>query len=460
MNRIKSGILALALTWLCQGMLWNAATARPKSDVKPAQSVRHESAAMVPAGQGDVIIVWREVVPQGSDIYAQKLDTDGKQIWGNGGVEICHQSTADAHFSAVADSQGGVIVVWEDSREGKYNTDIYAQRLDEYGNPVWENDGVPLCTAQHQQQFPEAVADQHGGGFVFWTDYRNGNADIFGCHLNPNGTVVHRFTICTEKDDQTDLAVAASNAGSACLVWVDHRYNSPGIYTQLVDRNDSIRWHVDGLPICTGVYQQESPAVTSINDSTFLVAWADYRDRLAKVFTQFVDIDGRLLLPLEGHAVPASVGPQYSPALCAANSTSGLVTWLQYEKGASMFQQRIDIDRRVEMTTSVGISKPSLAQFWPNSVADGSGGSFTVWVEYDGGKIEIFGQHTGPDSRLKWGRTGLLLGSAREKSHPQIVFDRMHHALFVAWTSNSTEGSRITVSGVTEGGIIKWKKEL
>ncbi|HQT92953.1 MAG TPA: hypothetical protein PL001_13105, partial [Candidatus Kryptobacter bacterium] len=130
MNKKTFLILTLALTWLCQGMLWNAAKARPKADVKPAQNVRHEAAAMVPAGQGDVIIVWREVVPRGSDIYAQKLDTDGKQIWRNGGVEICHQSTPEAHFSAVADSRGGVIVIWEDSREGKYNTDIYAQRLD------------------------------------------------------------------------------------------------------------------------------------------------------------------------------------------------------------------------------------------------------------------------------------------------------------------------------------------
>jgi hypothetical protein len=460
MNKKTFLILTLGLAWLCQAMLWNAAEARPNADVQPEPNVRHEAAAMVLAGQGDVIVVWRAVVPEGSDIYAQKLGTDGRQIWRNGGVEICHQSTADAHFSAVTDSEGGVIIVWEDSREGRYNTDIYAQRLDEHGNMVWGSDGVPLCTAEHQQQFPEAVSDQHGGGFVFWTDYRNGNADIFGCHLNPRGTVVHRFAICTEKDDQTDLAVAASNSGSACLVWVDHRYDFPGIYAQLIDRNDSLRWRADGLPICTGVYQQESPAVASVNDSTFLVVWADYRARLAKVFTQFVDFDGHMLLPSGGSAVAASAGPQYIPTICAADSTLPVVTWLQYGRGARMFQQRIGIIGPRERTTSFGISESSLAQFWSNSVADGRGGSFTIWLEYKGGKIEIFGQHTGYDNRLEWVRGGLLLGSAIKKSHPQIVFDKIQHTLFVAWTSNSTKGSKITVSGMTEGGAIKWKREL
>ncbi len=451
-------VFILSLVSLC--VLQPFAETRAEAFGKPDSYPNHEASVLVPANHGDVIVAWRSAVGDGSEIYVQKVDGHGKAMWKAGGVRVCHEPAANAHFSAIKDGFGGAIIVWEDSRKGLYDTDIYAQRLDEHGNLVWGSDGVPLCTAEHQQQFPEAVSDQHGGGFVFWTDYRNGNADIFGCHLNRSGTVVHRFTVCTEKDDQTDLTVAASNSGSACLVWVDHRYDSPGIYAQLVERNDSIRWPVDGLPICTGVYQQESPAVASVNDTTFIVAWADYRARLAKVITQFVDIDGHVLLPSGGSAVAASAGPQYIPAICAADSTSSVVTWLQYGRGARIFQQRIGIIGPRERTKSVGISEPSLAQLWPNSVADGCGGSFTVWLEYKGGEIEIFGQHTGYDNRLEWAKGGLLLGSAIKKSHPQVVFDKIHHALFVAWTSNSTIGSRITVSGMTEDGAIKWKKEL
>ncbi len=441
-------------------MLWNAAKARPKADVKPEQNVRHEAAAMVPAGQGDVIIVWRAVVPQGSDIYAQKLDTDGKRIWRNGGVEICHQSIADAHFSAVTDSQGGVIVIWEDSREGEYNTDIYAQRLDEYGKPMWNRTGVPVCTARHQQLFPKAVVDQRGGVYVFWTDYRNGNADIFACHLDFEGRVDHRFSICTEKEDQMDLTVAPSPFGGACVVWVDHRFDSPGIYAQLINANDSLRWRAGGLPVCTGVYQQETPSVISVNKKGFAVAWADYRDRLAKVFVQLVNSDGVMVFLSGGISASSSSGPQYIPCISAVDSTAAVVTWLQYEKGAGMLQRRIDLTKSVQTNLPYAISRPSLAQFWASSVPDGKGGSVATWLEYDGGKIKVFAQRTAADGKCLWGKAGRLIGAAKEKSHPQIVIDGMHRGFIIAWTGESAVGSDIVVACVSEEGKIMWKREV
>ncbi len=453
-------ILTLALAWLCQAAVWNPAEAQPNEDPKPVEQGRHEAAALVPAGKGDVIVLWRSVTPEGSDVYAQKINSHGRELWKAGGVEICRQSVADVHFSAVEDAHGGVIVAWEDYREGKYNPDIYAQRLDGSGRRVWTKGGVPVCTAKYQQLYPTAVVDQHGGAYVFWTDYRNGNADIFGSRLSRKGDVVHRFAICTKSEDQTDVSAAAGPDGGACVVWADSRYDKPGIYAQLVSSNDRLMWKANGLPVCTGDYQQDSPSAVALPGGNFLITWVDYRDRLAKVFLQLVDAGGNEIPPSNGIAVKRAWGPQYSPNLCLIGHSDAAVTWLQYGRGAGMFQQQLKLSGAIKLRPEVSISKPSLGQFRPNSVPDGRGGVIALWLAYLGNNVEVFAQHTGPDNLLKWGSTGILLGQAAGVAHPQIVSDQMEHLFVAAWTNANGSDSKITVVGLNESGKIIWRREL
>lgn len=453
-------IIALALVWLCQSAVWNPAEAEPNSGTQPVEQASHEAAALVPAGEGDMIVLWRAVTSKGSEVYAQKLDSHGNELWKAGGVEICRQPVPEVHFSAATDGHGGVIVSWEDYREGEYNPDIYAQRLGPSGKPMWAEGGVPVCTAKHQQLYPIVVVDQRGGAYVFWTDYRNANADIFGSHLSANGKVIHRFAICTESEDQMDVSATAPPSGGACVVWIDHRYDKPGIYAQLVSPQDSLMWKSNGLPVCTGDYQQDSPSAIALPGGNFLITWADYRDRLARVFLQKVEADGNGVPPSNGLAVRQARGPQYDPSLCLTGRSGAAVTWLQYGRGAGMFQQQLSASGSIKLRPEVAISEPSLGQFRPNSVPDGRGGVIAVWLAYVGDNVEVFAQRTGADNLLKWGSDGRMLGPASKVAHPQIVGDKMGHLFVTAWTSANGEHSRITVVGLNESGKITWRKEL
>ena len=420
----------------------------------------HDAPLLVSSDSGDMIVVWRAVTTDGSEVIARKLNQQGKSLWHEGEVEVCTEPLPNVHFSAASDGRGGVIVAWEDSHKGRYDTDIYAARLDVDGRSLWQSGGIPLCTSVHQQQFPKSVSDKLGGAFVFWTDYRNGNADIFGCHVNEQGDILRRFEVCTQKDDQLDLATASSSPRFICLVWVDHRMQAPGIYAQLIDGDGKMRWSENGLPVCTGFFQQEAPAITTVNKNCFQVAWDDYRNRVAKVFVQAIDTDGVALLQPNGLPVTGADGPQYIPSLCGLDSIAGIVTWLQYGRGAGMFQETINLTGSIQVGKAYGIPKPSLAQFWPASVSDGHGGSVTAWLEYDVGRIEVFAQHTRADGRYEWGKSGRLLGAAKEKSHPQIVADRLNHTLNIAWAKEGPNGSVIVVTCVNEDGTVIWKKEF
>src|SRR5512136_2503370 len=53
----------------------------------------------------------------------------------------------------------------------------------------WVQDGVALCTAAWNQDYPTIVSDDAGGAIVAWQDYRSGSGnDIYVQRLNTSGT--------------------------------------------------------------------------------------------------------------------------------------------------------------------------------------------------------------------------------------------------------------------------------
>ena len=105
----------------------------------------------------------------GAEVFVQKMSPDGERLLGDRGVDLC---TAEGERSApfICKSGDGVIVVWEDDRDGW--SDLYMQRVDSEGNLKWQPDGLPLrvltgIEAAHSQNI---VHDDNGGGIiVYWT---------------------------------------------------------------------------------------------------------------------------------------------------------------------------------------------------------------------------------------------------------------------------------------------------
>lgn len=71
-----------------------------------------------------------------------------------------------------------------------------------------ELSAFPICTAGGTQCDPDI-----SGKIVVWTDYRNGNADIYGCYLE----TMTEFPVCVRAGDQTAPAVSGD-----FVVWVEN----------------------------------------------------------------------------------------------------------------------------------------------------------------------------------------------------------------------------------------------
>lgn len=98
-------------------------------------------------------------------------------------------------------------VVWQDARHGWDNVDIYGARVTQDG-VLLDTNGIPLCTASSCQYAPQIKFD--GQNYcVIWEDWRNGDyTDIYGCYMNPAGTVIEEFLVSDQPNLQLEPALA------------------------------------------------------------------------------------------------------------------------------------------------------------------------------------------------------------------------------------------------------------
>ena len=188
---------------------------------------------------GGAIVTWEDYRSTANyDVYAQRVGSDGTTAWATDGVTVsaAHNNQYDPQITG--DGAGGAIVTWRDDREG--NTDIFAQRMTSDGVADWTPDGVSLCTAIDAQYAPQIATDEDGGAIVTWYDWRNlADTDIYARRVYSDGTAAWTtdgVTICAATDLQDSPQIVSDGAGGAIVVWVDRRLGSGNtdIYAQRV----------------------------------------------------------------------------------------------------------------------------------------------------------------------------------------------------------------------------------
>ncbi len=125
-------------------------------------------------------------------------------------------------------------MVWEDSRAGPTNGDLYFMRFDASGTRLGNE--VQLTTDATRQAYPILKWSGQGYG-VAWTDWRDGNREIYFRRLGPNGQLMGaelRLTNNSADSAWTDLAWNPDRKEWA-LAWQDSRDGNAEVYFQRLD---------------------------------------------------------------------------------------------------------------------------------------------------------------------------------------------------------------------------------
>jgi len=361
---------------------------------------------LVEDGAGGAIITWNDVRSGvNPDIYAQRLDSDGRSMWPAAGVPVCTTACSERCRDMVADGAGGAIVTWCDDRRSG-DCDVYAQRLDASGRVLWRMNGVPVCAADRAQGFPRVISDGAGGAIVTWADFRQGTDYwIFAQRLDASGNALWQengVPVCTAAGSKLPR-ITTDGAGGAIIVWRDPRSSSNyDIYAQRVSGSGNMLWRPDGIPVCTVAGAKWWPLVVSDGSGGAIVLWRDYRDGSSyDTYAQRIDPSGRALWKKNGAPVCAGEYNERYHEMIPDGAGGAIVSW--YEERLSgtydIYAQRIGpLGRLLWKTAGVVVCAAPEDQQFPVAVPDSKGGAILAWTDFRSGTDhDVYAQRVGPN---------------------------------------------------------------
>lgn len=369
---------------------------------------------MVSDGLGGTIIVWGDKRNGNWDIYAQRVDSTGLPLWASDGVPISTAVSSQYWPQMISDGQGGAIITWKDKRGGSW--EVYAQRVDSSGIPQWTPDGVPISTTR--SSYPKIISGSVGGAIITWTDYRSGDGDIYAQSIDSSGAVQWTsggVVISSTTDSQTDPQIAADGLNGAIIAWSDYRdYETDGvnIYAQRVDSTGAVQWLSDGVAVSSGLSSRFYIRVIPDSLRGVFVTWQDWK---SSGWEESIDIYAQHL------------------------SGIGEILW-----GAD----------------GVKVSKEGYSGSIYHAVPDGRGGVFIAWEEYRAlTNWKLYVQRLDESGRPGWAEGGVPVSiSGVIENYPKITIDGLGGAIITwnapkggyGYSSYNVYAQRIDASGLTQ----------
>ncbi|UCF05875.1 MAG: T9SS type A sorting domain-containing protein [bacterium] len=340
---------------------------------------------------------------------------------------------------------------------------------------VWITDGNAICTASGNQQYPAVVSDGLGGAIIAWHDMRAGHWDIYAQRVNGMGNnlwIADGIAICMAPGNQEYPGICSDGAGGAIITWYDHRGSDYDIYAQRVDASGNVLWTVNGVSVCTApgnqgyppwIYYKGYRIIVPDGSGGAIISWDDERAGHHDIYAQRVDALGNALWTTNGVAVCTAAGHQYSPVLIGDGSGGAIITWYSgwhSSSGTDIYAQRVNASGTPMWTTNgVAICTAPNYQCYPDIVSDGAGGAIMAWIDGRvGGYYEdnIYAQRINSSGTVVWIPNGIGIGTAPgDDGWPQLLPDGLGGA-FIAWGDGRPGASGIYVQRVDAMGSPYW----
>lgn len=346
------------------------------------------------------------------NIYAQRMDKYGLQLWGPIGVTVCsaagdQQFSGQNYRSICSDAAGGAFVIWEDPRSGGSNVDVYMQHLDAFGNTAadtsnWVLNGLPVCTATGNQTQASIIPDGSGGVICVWQDARlSNNLDIYASRFNAVGELMPGWVaggnlVCGIATDQSRPVLTTDGAGGAIIAWRDARHLSTetdvDIYAARIlgDGTLDSDWTSGGAEVCLAAHVQSDPDIVSDGSGGAIIAWMDTRDGSTSgedIYAQRTSSEGVMAWASDGVPVTTDTLDQATPRLTTDGAGGAFVCWDDKRNGdgnADIFAQRVTPAGEVAGGWSVDGDSVCTAQGIQSVplIASGDAGiAFVAWTD-------------------------------------------------------------------------------
>ncbi len=379
---------------------------------------------------GGIIMVWddnRNSATTKDDIFAQRLNADGVRKWNLYGINICNDAGVQKNSSVTDVGNGSAIITWQDDRAGNY--DIYAQKIDSSGNVLWTSNGVSICSKTTAQKGPKIVGDNAGGAFIVWEDSLSFYWDIYAQHINSNGTLAWAsggVSICSAPNTQSNPRIDVDGLGGAVITWQDKRNNVDyDIYAQRINSLGTVLWTANGVAICNSVNTQSNPRIEPDGSNGALIGWVDKRNGIDNdIYAQRVNSSGIVQWTTNGISVCSAPNNQSAIDMKYIGNSGLVLSWKDDRINANeIYAQMVLLSGSARFSADGIKLSNALKSLSPNVISDGNGGAIIAWQDSTILGWDITSQKLDYLGVIQWANGGVSVTNANDD---QLYVSQVH----------------------------------
>ena len=427
---------------------------------------------------GDMIVVWSDCRNGDRDIFAQKIDLSGIPLWEEDGKLICQAIGRQLDPEVIYSENGNWIIAWVDYR---WNPnwieagDVYVQKVNSNGEPLWNPEGVAVCLEEEVQLNLRLVSDGSGGVIIVWEDNRSGDGnDIYAQHVMSNGQVapgwlLNGLPVISYLGSQEEIAVDTDGSGGAIVVWTDTRFSAnKNIYAQRITPQGTLLWNTTGQAICTYNYDQFDPELCSDGQGGAFIVWLDTRfdHNFGDIFFQHVNSSGTALLQADGRELCTAPMEQKECRLIASEDGGAIFCWVDFRYDeqntiSDIFAQKVNSSGNALWgNNGLAVCTADESQMGARLTSDGLNGAIIGWEDIRNGNsindADLYAQRISSAGLPMWIADGVLVCDAAYYQNSVLLKSDLSNGAFFFWGNSydwSTSGlyeQRLNSSGVPQ----------
>lgn len=228
------------------------------------------------------------------DIYSQLIDENGI-LWDSGGIPICREIGMQNNVSISADTMNNIFVVWEDYRSDQ-DGDIFIQKLNLFGKNIWKNNGIVVSNLKGMESSPQVTIDNAGGCYVSWVEKILHINKLYIQRLDENGKKKFGefgiFISNPEESCQDNLLV--TDGYNELIVFYSGLKKNKKIFFQKITKNGVKKLGLYGKELCSKQGNQELIDVKNfINNNLVVLFTHEEKENFPITYLQIFAKDGK-----------------------------------------------------------------------------------------------------------------------------------------------------------------------
>ena len=350
-----------------------------------------------------------------SDKSVEANGFPGKEPFSFGPYIYVDENNAHQYFPSITTYENKIYAVWTDYRNG--DADIYFAK----SNDGSSFEGVRKVNddINNAHQFYPSIVVNNYGIFIVWEDYRNGNADIYFAYSGDDGVLFsnHRVDHDLTNSRQTNPSIALKNE-KINIVWEDKRNGAWDVYySYSTDKGATFSNEIKVNNATTNVndFFRLSPTI-AINGEIY-VSWHDNRNGNYDIFFS-KSIDGTYFE--EDIKINDDLGSDYQlyPVITFDNKI--YVAWQDLRNGNWDIYAGISTDGIT--WNNICIDNNTSDQINP-SIAHGSD-AYVAWQDLRNGDWDIYASNINDIASVE------VIKKNKNQHYPSISIGKN---IYVAW---------------------------